>query len=74
MQVNVTTFKAQCLQYIDRVQNNGDIVVITRYGQPAAKLVPIDQAPDASWFGRAEGTVCENGPLYDTGEAWDADS
>jgi prevent-host-death family protein len=74
MQVNVTNFKAKCLRYIDSVQRGGDIVVITRHGRPAAKLVPVDQGPETPWFGRARGTVREKGPLYDTGEAWDADS
>ena len=74
MQVNVTNFKAKCLQYVDAVQHGGELVVITRHGQPAAKLVPIDQGPDTPWFGRSAGTVKENGPLYGTGEVWDADS
>jgi prevent-host-death family protein len=72
--VNVTTFKAKCLQYIDAVQRQGDVVVITRHGRPAAKLVPMDQGPEEPWFGRAAGTVREKGPLYNSGEVWDADS
>lgn len=74
MQVNVTNFKAKCLRYIDSVQRGGDIVVITRNGKPAAKLVPIDQGPDQPWFGRAAGSVREKGPIYGADESWDADS
>lgn len=74
MKVNVTNFKAKCLQYIHAVQHEGELVVITRHGRPAAKLVPMEEGPHEPWFGRSAGTVREKGPLYDTGEAWDADS
>jgi prevent-host-death family protein len=72
--ISITAFKATCLKVIDDVQRQGDVVVITKHGRPAAKLVPIDQGPTEEWFGRGKGTVREKGGLYMTGEAWDADS
>lgn len=72
--VSVSKFKAQCLKMIDHVQTQGDVIVITKYGQPAAKLVPMDAPSEETWFGRGAGTVREKGDLYGTGEAWDADS
>jgi len=70
--MTITSFKAKCLKVIDDVQRQGDVVVITRHGRPAAKLVPIDQGPSEEWFGRGAGTVKEKGDLYSTGEVWDA--
>jgi prevent-host-death family protein len=72
--VSVSKFKAECLKMIDHVQTQGDVIVITKYGQPAAKLVPMDPAGWEPWFGRGAGTVREAGPLYSTEETWDADS
>ena len=72
--VSVSQFKANCLKMIDHVQTQGDVIVITKYGQPAAKLVPIDTPCEETWFGRGVGTVHEKGDLYGTGETWDADS
>jgi prevent-host-death family protein len=72
--VSVSKFKAECLKIIDHVQSQGDVIVITKYGHPAAKLVPIDSPSTETWFGRGAGTVREKGDLYSTGEVWDADS
>lgn len=72
--VSVSKFKAECLKMIDHVQTQGDVIVITKYGQPAAKLVPIEAPSGGPWFGRGAGTVREKGDLYTSGEVWDADS
>jgi prevent-host-death family protein len=72
--VSVSKFKAECLKMIDHVHTQGDVVIITKYGQPAAKLVPIDSPGGKACFGCGEGTVREKGDLYSTGETWNADS
>ena len=74
MEVNVTNFKAKCIQYVDAVQNRGDVVVITRHGKAAAKLVPMEDGEESKLFGRGMGPVKEKGALYSTGESWDAES
>jgi prevent-host-death family protein len=74
MEITVTQFKAKCLGIIDGIQKNGTEVIITRYGQPAAKLVPIDEESFPELFGRSPGMVKEHGELYTTDEEWDADS
>lgn len=49
-------FKAKCLQLMDMVNREGVELVITKRGQPVAKLVPIEPV-SASPFGWMEGTV-----------------
>lgn len=49
-------FKARCLKLMDEVQERGVEFVITKYGKPVAKLVPVDgEIPDS--FGCMRGTV-----------------
>jgi prevent-host-death family protein len=49
-------FKARCLQIMDDVAATHAEVIITKYGRPVAKLVPVDQeVPDS--FGALAGTV-----------------
>jgi prevent-host-death family protein len=49
-------FKAQCLAVMDRVQQTGEPVLITKHGKPVAKLVPAPSAPD-DIFGYMTGKV-----------------
>lgn len=39
-------FKANCLSVVDEVQAKHETVVITKYGKPVAKLVPIHTDKD----------------------------
>ncbi|MDF3129963.1 type II toxin-antitoxin system Phd/YefM family antitoxin [Kiritimatiellaeota bacterium B1221] len=74
MQTTITNFKAKCIHFVDTVQHQGDVVVITRHGKAAAKLVPIDDETDTPPFGVGAGTVQEIGDIYSTGETWDVES
>jgi prevent-host-death family protein len=40
------SFKARCLAVMDEVQARRGTVVITKYGKPVAKLVPIGKDTD----------------------------
>ena len=42
MLISATEFKATCLELMDRVQQTGDEITITKHGKPLAKLVPIE--------------------------------
>jgi len=35
-------FKAQCLALIDQVAQNHEPIIITKYGKPLVKVLPID--------------------------------
>ena len=51
-------FKATCLQLMDRVKERHEEIVITKYGKPVAKLVPVeDAATRRSAWGWMKGTV-----------------
>jgi len=39
-------FKTHCLALIDQVSQTHETVVITKYGKPKAKLVPVETATD----------------------------
>jgi prevent-host-death family protein len=40
------SFKVHCLAVMDEVQNNREIVLITKHGKQVAKLVPADKDAD----------------------------
>lgn len=48
-------FRAKCLQHIDDVAERRQPLIITKRGQPLAKLVPIDSP--GSLFGSMAGSV-----------------
>ena len=39
-------FKNQCLALMDKVQQTGEPVLITKHGKPVAKLVPVQKMGD----------------------------
>lgn len=43
--ITATKLKAQLLQVLDEVAGAGGPVVVTKFGKPVARLVPIDDEP-----------------------------
>jgi prevent-host-death family protein len=67
-------FKAQCLELMDYVRETGREVVITKYGEPVAKLVPVQRRLRGDGYGILKGTVTYHGDIVaPTGEEWDAE-
>lgn len=64
-------FKDVCLQMLDEVAATRRPVVITKRGQPVAKLVPIAAPAKARTL--AGSIVAETGDPFSSGEVWDAD-
>jgi prevent-host-death family protein len=50
-------FKAKCLGLMDEVQDTGEEIVITKHGQPVAKLVPITGGDIRPFVGRSSGVI-----------------
>ncbi len=50
-------FKARCLRLIDDVSETGEEIVITKRGQPKAKLTPFRPPKKDPFFGRLKGIV-----------------
>ena len=54
--ISVSRFKATCLAVLQRVKRTGKPVLITRFGEPVAELVPPSpQASKSDWLGSMEG-------------------
>ncbi|MFZ0286748.1 MAG: type II toxin-antitoxin system prevent-host-death family antitoxin [Terriglobales bacterium] len=52
------SFKVHCLALMDEVQARRETVVITKYGKPVAKLVPVGQEKDDIYnFMKGKGAI-----------------
>jgi prevent-host-death family protein len=74
--LSVSEFKATCLAVLQRVKRTGQPVLITRFGEPVAEVVPPSRpAERVRWIGsmkgRAEIVGDVVGPAGDPG-AWGA--
>ena len=50
-------FKARCLVQMGRVREAGVEYIVTKHGEPVAKLVPFSELERRSFFCSMEGTV-----------------
>jgi prevent-host-death family protein len=56
--IAISKFKAHCLQVLRRVKRTGKPVVVTRFGEPIAEIVPpSEDGPSRRGLGSMEGTV-----------------
>jgi len=64
-------FKARCLKLMDEVNRDGIELVITKRGEPVAKLVPATPRQSADIFGAMRGTVRIHGDIVSPDpESW----
>lgn len=54
-------FKTKCLQLLDEVEATREPIVVTKFGKPVAKLVPMP--PKMDLFGALKGTVLYEGDI-----------
>jgi prevent-host-death family protein len=74
MEVSATSFKARCLELMDRVAELGKEVVITKRGRPVARLLPMARPPADTSFGAMRGTARALGDLVaPANEVWEAE-
>lgn len=72
----ISKFKATCLAVMERVRLTRKAILITRFGEPVAEVVP-PSAPErrSGWLGSLEGTATIEGdiisPAIDPDE-WEA--
>ena len=52
-EMQISVFKAKCLAVLERVGKTGKPVLVTRFGQPVAQIVP---PPSGDWLGAMAGT------------------
>ena len=75
MKISAGEFKAKCLKLMDQVSQYHQIIVITKFGKPVAKLVPIDKTHShKSVIGFLKNSVRIKGDIIaPAGEKWNAD-
>lgn len=69
--LNVSEFRKQCLALLDELPADG--VLITKRGQPVARLVPVREN-DGDLIGSLRGLLKIKGDVFSTGEKWNAES
>ena len=70
--IAAASFKARCLELMDRVRATGVEYVVTKHGQPVAKLVPYTARERKSLFGSMTGTVLKYERPFDPVDGeWD---
>jgi prevent-host-death family protein len=73
-EVSATVFKDSCLQLLDRVQQTREEIVVTKYGEPVAKLVAFDES-QPGLFGYLAGSLTIRGDIVaPLDEVWDAEA
>lgn len=70
--VTASTFKAKCLALLDDVAESRSSIIVTKYGRPVARLVPIDEP--APMLGSVSLISDDDEAYFTTGARWDADS
>ena len=67
-------FKAKCLKLMDHVRETHEPVVITKFGKPVAKLVPVEEKGREPLFGILRDAAMVKGDIVaPAGEKWDAE-
>ena len=75
MNIAAGEFKAKCLKLMEDVRRSHEEIVITKFGKPVAKLVPLDDGQGDRLLGFLKDAVVIHGDLVKpTGEAWRADA
>ena len=70
--INATEFKAKCLKILDELESQG--VVITKRGQPVARLTPLHEVDNSKLIGSLKGKIAVKGNIFSTGRKWNAQS
>ena len=60
----ISKFKATCLAVLKRVQRTRKPILVTKFGQPVAEIVPPPPPPrPKNWLGDMAGTIQFNGDI-----------
>jgi prevent-host-death family protein len=63
-EIAISKFKATCLAVLERVRRTGNPILVTRFGEPVAELVPPHASRKAKhWVGSLAGTGHINGDI-----------
>jgi len=70
--ISATEFKAKCLKILDELGAQG--IVITKRGQPVARVTPLHAIDNSKLIGSMKGKVIVKGDIFSTGRKWNAQS
>jgi len=70
--ISVSEFKAKCPQILDHLGQEG--VIITKRGQPIAKITPLRKKTGKDFYGCMAGKMIIKGNIFSPGVKWDAES
>jgi prevent-host-death family protein len=70
--ISATEFKAKCLKILDELGPQG--IVVTKRGQPVAKVTPVHLVDNSKLIGSMKGKVIIRGDIFSTGVKWNAES
>jgi len=74
MRIAAGEFKAKCLKLMDRVNETGEEIIITKRGRTVARLVPARKTVRRRGYGYLKGRARILGDIVaSTGERWEAD-
>jgi antitoxin (DNA-binding transcriptional repressor) of toxin-antitoxin stability system len=63
-EIAISKFKATCLAVLENVRKTGKTVLVTRFGEPVAEVVPPHASRKAKhWVGSLAGTGQVNGDI-----------
>ncbi len=64
-EVQISTFKAQCLSLLDEVSRTKEGITVTRHGKPLVVINPIENNQPRKGFGIAKGTIEIKGDIIE---------
>jgi prevent-host-death family protein len=72
-EIAISKFKATCLEVLERVRKTRKSILVTRFGEPVAEVVPPSASKQkAGWLGSMAGTARIKGdivsPASDVGD------
>lgn len=73
IELGISDFKARCLALLEQVRTRGDQVVVTKHGQPIARVVPLRQ-PTGPLRGSMRDLIEVRGDIVhvDWADVWEA--
>jgi prevent-host-death family protein len=75
-EIAISKFKATCLAVLEKVRKTGKVIVVTRFGEPVAEVVPPHSSRKPKrWVGSLAGTGQIHGDIVSPASEetdWDA--
>lgn len=71
--IMASKFKARCLALLDQVAVDHVPIVVTKRGQPVARIVPVDEVPTGRSTSESVRLLAgDDAGYFSTGESWDS--